>query len=152
DVRQQRAQLDVAAANLSRAWTLLDGIDVSVLGADPRLERVARILATARAEQADIADALALAAPERGEALLGGHGARAVVLRVSGPTPSSQAYAVVDEGRLARVDVDQPPAPPIAMLVVDPATLVELQAAMPVAGSMNASTAADIARAILAQS
>jgi hypothetical protein len=126
DVRRQRSRLVTAGEQIARAWSLLDSVDVTVLAAEPRLERVARLVSTARAQQADLSDALALTAPDRVEALVGGRGPRALVLAL----PEGQAYAVIQEGRVVSVEAGEPTVSPIAVISVDRAALVPVLAAL----------------------
>jgi hypothetical protein len=128
EVRSQRADLATAADALARAWMLLDSVDSTALAAEPRLERVARVVDSARAQQADIADALALAAPARLETLLGGQGPRSLVLAVVDTGSDAPAYALLQEGRVVAVDVGQPPVTAAGSILVDRiglATLVD---------------------------
>jgi hypothetical protein len=137
DVRSQRADLATAADALARAWTLLDSVDSTALAAEPRLERVARVVDSARAQQADIADALALAAPARLETLLGGQGPRSLVLAVVDTGGDAPAYALLQEGRVVAVDVGQPPVTAAGSILVDRiglATLVDAVGAVTVPG------------------
>src|SRR5205823_7807991 len=48
NVRLEQSQLTVASAQLSHAWSQLDGFDLQALSADSRLARVARVLGAAR--------------------------------------------------------------------------------------------------------
>jgi hypothetical protein len=146
DVRRQRSRLVTAGEQVARAWSLVDSVDATVLAAEPRLERVARLLSTARAQQADVSDALALAAPDRIETLFGGRGPRALVLALA----DGQAFAVIEEGRIVSIDVGEPTVSPIGVISVDRAGLGPLVAAVGVA---NASQMADgsAARLLLQQ-
>jgi hypothetical protein len=137
DVRSERANLATAADALSRAWTILDGVDSAALAAEPRLERVARLVDSTRAQQADISDALALAAPSRLETLLGGQGPRSLVLAVVDTGNDAPAYAVIQEGRVVAVDVGPPPVTAAGSIFVDRvglATVVEAVGAVTVPG------------------
>jgi hypothetical protein len=150
DMRSQRAEMATAADALTRAWRVLDSIDSAALAADPRLDRVARLVDSARAQQADISDALALAAPGRIETLLGGQGPRSLVLGMADTGVDGQAYAVIQEGRVVSVDVGQPPVTPAGSIVVDRvglATLVEAVGGVAVLG-LRGSVVADDSPAI----
>ena len=132
DVRSQRAELTTAADALTRAWRVLDSVDSAALAADPRLERVARLVDSARAQQADISDALALAAPARIETLLGGQGPQSLVLGMADTGVDAQAYAVIQEGRVVSVDVGQPPVAAAGSVLVDRVGLTTLLEAVDV--------------------
>jgi hypothetical protein len=146
DVRQQRSRLITAGEQMGRACSLLDVVDPNVLAAEPRFDRVARLVNAARAQQADVSDALALAAPERAEALLGGRGPRALVLALA----EGQAYAVLQEGRIVGIDVGQPPVSPMAVISVDRAGVAPLLEAV---GGVDSREMPDdsVARAVLQQ-
>src|SRR5207248_4280448 len=115
-VRLEQSQLTVASAQLSHAWSQLDGFDLQALSADSRLARVARLLGAAREQQPDIADALTLTAPDHLEHLLGADEPRSIVLSVVEGDASRQAYIVLQNGRLVRLDVGEPSAAPVSVI------------------------------------
>jgi len=130
DVRAKRQLLDMANADLAEASSLLAAIDPATLTAEPRLERGARALSGLRAQQPDVADALALATPERAESLLGGRGAVAWVLAVQNGDELSQAYVLLDGGHVVAVDVGPSSAPAAVVLTTDRLGLSKLLVAV----------------------
>jgi hypothetical protein len=127
DMRGERQRLVLAGERLARASALLNSIDLEAVAAEPRLERAARLLTAIRTQQADVSDVLALAAsPDRVETLLGGHGSRAFVLHTADTGADTQAYAVLDSGRVVALDRGQAPVQPMAIVSVDHAGLANL--------------------------
>lgn len=149
NVRHEQAQLQVAQEQLTRAWDTLAALDAQALLADPRLARVARLVSAARAQQADVADALTLASPDHLENLLGGDGARSIVLSVIDGDATSQAYAVVQDGRVTGIDVGAPSVAPAAMVAVDRNGLASLESKLSHLHLADDTTDADAARAVL---
>jgi hypothetical protein len=148
-LRHERPRLSSASQQLTRAWNVLDSVDVHALEADPRLARAARVIDSVRTLQPDVVDALALAAPDRMEAMLGGNGPRSVALRMGDGDASSQAYAVFDQGEVVRIDTGQASAAPVAILSVDRVGLQDLADATNQADVMNGASAAEVSRAVL---
>jgi hypothetical protein len=130
DMRRQRQQLTLAVAELAQAASLLDTIDLDALSAEPRLERAARIVRGLRAQRADVAEALALATPERAEGLLGGRGTVAWVLEVRDGGDISQAHVLLKDGSVVAVEVGAPTAPAGVVVSVDRPGLSTILAAV----------------------
>src|SRR5207302_3264756 len=80
----------------------------------------------AREQQADIANALTLTAPDHLEHLLGTAEPRSIVLSVVDGDASQQAYIVLQDGRLVRLDVGEPSAAPASVITVDHEGLANL--------------------------
>lgn len=156
DIRNERSRLEAGRAQLADAWSTLGSLDLQALAADPRLARIARAISTAREQQADVADALTLASPAHMETLLGGDGPRSIVLSViSGDAGDAvgQAYAVIQDGRVVRVDIGTPSVSPEAVISLDHAGLASVEGKLshlqlPDGASASAS-AAEQARAVL---
>lgn len=146
-VRLDRAQLAQANQQLGDALTHLDRVDIDSLAGDPRLARVGRLLEAARAQESDVSDGLAVAAPESLEALLGGSGPRSIVLSA----PGGQAYTVLDQGTVVKIGVDEPEVQPALVVSVDRAGLDELRAALTRAQVPSDAPDDVIAEALLAQ-
>jgi hypothetical protein len=130
DMRRQRQQLTLAVAELAQAASLLDTIDLDALSAEPRLERAARIVRGLRAQRADVAEALALATPERAEGLLGGRGTVAWVLEVRDGGDISEAHVLLKDGSVIAVEVGAPTAPAGVVVSVDRPGLSTILAAV----------------------
>jgi hypothetical protein len=150
-VRAERQQLAQANAQLAQAWTTVQSVDVDALNADSRLQRAARLVAAARAQHADIADTLAVAAPDRLEALLGGNGPRAVVLELADAGADGLAYAVLHEGRVTTVANGQPPVPTAATVTVNRAGLHTLRASVHKLTLPDGAPDGEVLRAIVQQ-
>jgi hypothetical protein len=149
NIRRQQSELSTANAELQSSWSKLQTVEMGALGGDPRLARAARALGVARDQQADVADALAFLAPDRLETFLGGDAPRAVVLSVVDDAPGTQAYAVLDQGRVAETDVGQPSAAPAAIVSVNHAGLQSLQGTLSHAQIAPGASDAEVARALL---
>jgi hypothetical protein len=149
-IRHNESELAAANAQLASAWRELDGVDLSALSADARLARVAGAIATARQQQADVSDALALATPERLETLLGGRGPRAMVLRLLDGTADAQAYAVLRDGQVETIQVGQPSAAVAVLVAVDSAGLNDLVSTIPHAEVPAGASDGSVASAVLA--
>jgi len=130
ELRNQRQRLGEANSHLAQARSLLDSVDLAALSAEPRLERAAQALTVLRAQQADVSDALALAAPDRAETLLGGHGPLALVLEVRDGNTVGQAHFVLDQGRLLALAVGAPAVPVESVVTVDRLGLSTILAAV----------------------
>jgi hypothetical protein len=151
DLRHERQRLVSASQQLARATSLLESVDLQVLAAEPRLERAARLVGAVQTQQSDISDALALASPDRAETLLGGRGPRAFVLRIGDAGTESQAYAVLDQGRLVALDIGQPPVKPMAIVSVDRAGLGRLADSVKSENISQGASDGATARAILGE-
>jgi hypothetical protein len=125
-VRDQPAALSTISDQLQRSWQTLASVDTSALAADPRLNRVARGLDSARLQDANIELGLQALNPDRVELLLGGRGPRAWALKVSGSDTSAHAFAVLDDGRLTTIASGQPEVPTVVTVTVDIAGLKAL--------------------------
>jgi hypothetical protein len=130
DVRRDQPRLAAASAELANAFQQLEALDANALSAstDARLARVGRAVTSLRQQQADVSEALALTSPETWEHLLGGSGPRSIVLNLA---DSSQAYMVLDEGKLVRVGLDTSDIPPVAIVTVDQTGFADLRASVP---------------------
>ncbi len=130
DIRRDRQLLSVAAGDLTQAWSLLAGVNLEALSAEPRLERPALAVSRLRTQEADVLDVLALATPQHAEPLLGGNGPVAVVLQVTEGGDTTQAYVVVEEGRAVATEVGAPPAPAAVTLTLDAIVLSKILTAV----------------------
>jgi len=151
NVRREQPRLAAASEQLSHAWKQLDGLDLQALSADSRLGRFARVLGSAREQQADITDALSLTAPDHLEHLLAADEARSIVLSVVNGDASEQAYMVLQEGRLVRLDVGEPSAAPVSVITLDHAGLANVLAKLTHLQIANDSSDAFVARAVLGE-
>ncbi|HEY1298414.1 MAG TPA: hypothetical protein VGJ60_35475, partial [Chloroflexota bacterium] len=82
NTRRQQSELGMANTELHEAWSNLQRVDPGALNGDARLARLARAVGVARDQQADVADALSFATPDRLQAFLGGNSPRSIVLSV----------------------------------------------------------------------
>jgi hypothetical protein len=151
NVRHQQDELATAHAQLERAWGELASMDLGALAGDSRLARFARVMGLARDQQTDVSDALAFIAPEHLETFLGGNAPRSIVLSVVDDPPQTQGYAVLDQGRVAVVEVGEPSAAPAAIISVNQAGLKSLQGVLSHAQIAPGSPDADVARALLVE-
>jgi hypothetical protein len=151
NLRRQDAALAAANAQLASSWNEVETVDAVALAGDPRLTRAARVLGAARDQQADVVDALAFLAPERLATFLGGDAPRAIVLNMTDKAPGTQAYAVLDQGRVAATDVGLPSVPPSAIISVNDAGLRSLQGTLSHAQMAPGASNAEVARALLVE-
>jgi hypothetical protein len=151
NVQRERGQLTSANAQLRDAWSELQAVDLGALNREPRLARLARAVGLARDRQADVADTLAFTAPDRLEALLGGSRPRSIVLSVIDEAPGTQAYLVLDQGRVVAVGVGEPPASPSAIVSVNQAGLQSLQSVLSHASISSGASGAEVAAALLTE-
>ncbi|HEY2594564.1 MAG TPA: hypothetical protein VGK33_11750 [Chloroflexota bacterium] len=151
NIRRQQSELSAADSQLQSGWSKLQMFETGALGGDARLARAARALGVARDQQADVEDALAFLAPERLETFLGGDAPRAIVLSVVDDAPGTQAYAVLDQGRVTATDVGQPSAAPAAIVSVNRAGLQSLQGTLSHAQIAPGASDAEVARALLVE-
>jgi hypothetical protein len=151
NIRRQQNALMAANARLTSSWNELETVDAAALAGDARLQRAARALGAAREQQADVADAVAFLAPDRLEAFLGGNAPRAIVLTLVDDPPGTQAYAVLDQGRVAVTDVGPPTVAPSAIVSVNERGLRSLQGTLSHAQIAPGASNAQLLRALLVE-